>query len=107
MELMAVIAALKKLKELECMATIFIDTRYIVDSVNQKWLFRWEKDNFKDRKNSGMWKVFLELYRHFDDGDIILKWVKGHDGNEYNEMADRLAWRGAKKEGEFIVDEIG
>ena len=49
MELLAVIIALEKIKELYQNIRIFTDSKYIIESVEKKWLFKWEKDNFKKK----------------------------------------------------------
>jgi len=30
---------------------VYSDSKYVVDSVEKKWVFGWEKKNFKDKKN--------------------------------------------------------
>lgn len=95
MELLAVIKALKKTKGLDCNVIIHSDSQYIVNSVNEGWLHRWEREDFIGRPNSGLWREFLLHYNEFDKGQVIMKWVRGHNGNHYNEMADELARKGA------------
>ena len=60
MELLAVIEALKKLKKPGVSAIVFTDSKYVADAVNKKWVFGWEKKNFKDRKNADLWIEFLK-----------------------------------------------
>ena len=88
MELLAVIVALETLKNEGTQVTIYSDSKYVVDAVTKKWVFNWVKKKFKDKKNPDLWKRFLEIYaRH----EVKFVWVKGHAGNEYNEVADKLA----------------
>ena len=47
MELLAVIQALNALKTKDLPITIFTDSKYVVDSVEKKWLDNWIKTNFK------------------------------------------------------------
>ena len=47
MELMAVLAGLEALKVKPCNVTIYTDSRYVVDSVEKRWIFNWVKTNFK------------------------------------------------------------
>ena len=57
---------------------------------------------FKDKKNPDLWKRFLKIYpKH----EVKFVWVKGHAGNELNEVADRLAVS-AYLEGVLEVDEV-
>jgi ribonuclease HI len=43
MELLAVIEALKKLKQTNLKITVYTDSKYVVDSIEKKWVFKWEK----------------------------------------------------------------
>ncbi len=88
MELLSVIAALEALKKEGLAVTIYSDSKYVVDAVEKKWVFDWEKKNFKDKKNVDLWKCFLELYRKHR---IKFIWVKGHDSNVENNYCDQLA----------------
>ena len=88
MELLAVIIALEALKNHGTDVTIYSDSKYVVDAVMKKWVFGWVKKNFKDKKNPDLWKRFLKIYA---EHKVEFVWVKGHAGNEFNEVADRLA----------------
>lgn len=87
MELTAVIKGLEALKE-PCRVSVFSDSKYVVDAVNKGWLLNWERSGFKGRLNSDLWETFLRLCRIHD---VKFTWVKGHDGNKYNERCDKLA----------------
>lgn len=101
MELLAVIVALEQLKHNGSAATIYSDSRYVCEAVNQKWLFEWERKGFKKKKNPDLWKKFLPLYRKHG---IKLVWVKGHSSIPENERADGLAVEASRKTG-LPVDE--
>jgi ribonuclease HI len=101
MELLAVIVALEQLKFEGSSATIYSDSRYVCEAVNQKWLFDWERKGFKKKKNPDLWKRFLALYRNHR---IRLVWIKGHDNIPENERCDRLAVE-ASRQAELPVDE--
>ena len=88
MELMAVIVALETLKKEGTQVTIYSDSKYVVDAVTKKWVFGWVKKKFKNKKNPDLWRRFLNVY---DRHEVKFVWVKGHAGNEYNEVADKLA----------------
>ncbi len=88
MELLAVIRGLESLKFDGCDVTVFSDSRYVVDAVEKKWVFGWEKKGFREKKNPDLWRRFLDVYRRHD---VRFVWVKGHDGNPENERCDRLA----------------
>ncbi|MDT0687892.1 ribonuclease HI [Autumnicola psychrophila] len=100
MELLAVIKALKKLKKPGIEVLIFTDSKYVVDSVEKKWVLGWEKKNFKDRKNSDLWVEFLQEYRKHN---VRFKWIKGHNNHPQNERCDTLAVA-ASKEKKLLID---
>mgnify|MGYP003300000799 CR=1 FL=1 len=92
MELLAPIKALGLLKE-KCKVNLYSDSKYLTDAINQSWLKSWVKNNWKkaDKKpvlNVDLWKQLYELMQLHD---ITFIWVKGHAGNHYNEICDRLA----------------
>ena len=102
MELLAVIIALETLKFERTEVTIYSDSKYVVDAVTKGWVFNWVEKNFKNKKNPDLWKRFLKIYpKH----EVKFVWVKGHAGNEFNEIADRLAVS-AYLEGVLEVDEV-
>ncbi len=88
MELLAVIMALEALKTSGTDVTIYSDSKYVVDAVKKEWVFGWVKKNFKGKKNPDLWKRFLKIY---EQHKVKFVWVKGHAGNEFNEVADKLA----------------
>jgi ribonuclease HI len=88
MELLGVIAALEALKKESTPVTIYSDSKYVVDSVEKKWVFGWEKKNFKEKKNSDLWIRFLNVYRKHH---VKFVWVKGHASNKENNRCDELA----------------
>lgn len=100
MELLAVIIGLEALTR-RCNVKVYSDSKYVVDSVEKKWVFGWEKKGFKDKKNPDLWKRFLAVYKNHD---VKFHWVKGHAGNKYNEMCDVLAVNAAES-GKLIKDE--
>jgi len=87
MELLAVITGLDSLKY-TCNVMIYSDSKYVIDSVEKKWVFGWEKKGFKGKKNPDLWQRFLVIYKKHN---IKFTWVKGHAGNKYNEICDTLA----------------
>ena len=91
MELMAAISGLEALKE-PCTVNLYSDSKYLVDAFNEGWVFGWQKAGWKrgkeSLKNPDLWARLFELVRQHEVNFI---WVKGHNGNEYNERCDRLA----------------
>jgi|TARA_B110000459_G_scaffold187373_1_gene219671 ribonuclease HI len=100
MELLSVIVALESIKN-PADIQVFSDSKYVVDSVEKGWVFGWQKKGFKGKKNIDLWKRFLLIYpKH----TIKFNWVKGHAGNEYNEICDTLAVEAADGDN-LLVDE--
>jgi len=101
MELLSVIVALETIKN-PADVQIFSDSKYVVDSVEKGWVFGWQKKGFKGKKNIDLWKRFLVIYpKH----KIKFNWVKGHAGNEYNEICDTLAVEAA--DGDNLLVDVG
>ena len=93
MELLAVIDALKMLKKNKLKVLIYTDSKYVVDSVEKKWVFKWKTTNFKNKKNVDLWLDFLKL---FDKNTIKFNWIKGHNNHPQNEKCDKLAFDASK-----------
>ena len=93
MELLAVIIALESVKKEEVEILIYSDSKYVVDAVEKKWVFGWEKKNFKKKKNPDLWIRFLKVYRK---QKVSFFWVKGHANNKENERCDFLAVQAAE-----------
>ena len=88
MELMAVCVALEALKFDGCNVTIYSDSKYVVDAVNQRWVFGWERKGFSGKKNPDLWSRFLRVYRRHR---VQFVWVKGHASTVENNRCDELA----------------
>jgi ribonuclease HI len=93
MELLSVIVALESLKKEGSEATVFSDSKYVVDAIEKKWVFGWEKKNFSGKKNADLWMRFLRIYRKHK---IKFVWVKGHASNVENNRCDELAVAAAR-----------
>ena len=88
MELLAVIVGLEKIKTPNAKVLVISDSKYVVDSVEKKWVFGWEKKGYKDKKNPDLWMRFLKIYRQHQ---VDFKWIKGHNNHPQNERCDELA----------------
>lgn len=93
MELTAVIKALESHSE-SFDITIISDSKYVTDAFNQGWLDNWVSNNWRTSsrkavKNQDLWKELLSLC---ESRNVIFEWVRGHDGNTWNEMADFVAY---------------
>ena len=93
MELWAVIDALEKLKKKPMDVLVISDSKYVIEAVDNKWVYGWQKKNFKGKKNPDLWKRFLKIYPQHN---VQFQWVKGHNDHPQNERCDQLAVTAAK-----------
>ena len=100
MELLAVIVGLETLKGDGHEVTVYSDSRYVVDAVDKKWVFGWERKNFSGKKNPDLWARFLRVYRRHR---VRFVWVKGHAQIPENERCDTLAVAAAES-GHLLED---
>ena len=94
MELLAPIKALKKIPK-GSNVQIFTDSKYVKSGITE-WIHNWKKNGWKTAskkpvKNSSLW---TELDKLNSFHDVNWHWVKGHSGDEGNDMADKLANQG-------------
>lgn len=101
MELLAVIVGLNALKTPGQQVTIFSDSKYVIDSVEKKWVFGWVKTGFKDKKNKDLWLRFLDIYKMHH---VKFIWVKGHNNHPENERCDQLAVAASKNRTGMSID---
>ncbi len=102
MELMAVIKGLEALKSLNQSVTIYSDSKYVIDSIEKRWVYSWVQKGFKDKKNKDLWLRYLELSKFHN---IKFIWVRGHAGHPENERCDQLAVN-AYKQKDLLIDSV-
>ena len=77
-EIIAIIEGLKLLTK-SCNITIYTDSLYVINTITQNW---------KRNANQDLWLILdNQLKKHVYN----FKWIKGHSGNNYNEMANIIA----------------
>ncbi|MFM8454549.1 MAG: ribonuclease HI [Gammaproteobacteria bacterium] len=91
MELTAALKALLALKE-PCTVEIYTDSQYLQKGMSE-WIPTWIRKNWKGIKNSELWQALLEAAQPHH---VSWHWVKGHNGNPGNELADTLATQGIR-----------
>ena len=101
MELMAVIIGLESITQKDLLVKIYSDSKYVIDSINLKWVFRWQKNGFKNKANPDLWQRLLKCY-NIKKHELI--WVKGHADNIENNRCDELAVQ-TSKNNNLPVDE--
>ncbi|MBE7054213.1 MAG: ribonuclease HI [Ruminococcaceae bacterium] len=92
MEILAAVIGLEALKE-PCKVTLYSDSKYLVDSINQGWLKKWQSNNWYRTKNEKAKNVdlFKRLLLQLEIHNVNFVWVKGHAGHPQNERCDFLA----------------
>ncbi len=89
MEGKALIAAMKDAAREEC--EIFTDSEFWINVIT-KWAPGWEAKGWK--KKGGEIKnleIVQEAFVLYQQSNAILTWVRGHEGDPGNEMADQWA----------------
>ena len=103
MELMAAIEALEAIIDdrhwRNRKVCVVSDSQYVKNGI-QTWIKNWKKNGWRTSnkepvKNKDLW---LELDEAVSRLEIEWRWVKGHAGNKYNEMCDRLAVEAGQKQ---------
>lgn len=98
MELTAALNALKNVDSGEPLK-IYTDSQYLKKGV-EEWLEHWKANNWKRKggvlANIDLWKdISLEIAGR----KITWCWVRGHAGNPYNELVDKLAQQARTSKG--------
>lgn len=84
MELGAIIVALRLIKNPIDSLTIYTDSQYCIGCATLGW---------KRKKNVKLWEEFDKQFNRVKQlcPDIRFEHVKGHNGDKYNELCDKLA----------------
>lgn len=85
MEIMAVIVALEQIPK-GSSATVYSDSQYVINTMCGKW---------RKTKNQDLWK---RLDSAAMKKNIFPKWVRGHNGDRYNERCDAMCTEAMHKE---------
>jgi ribonuclease HI len=94
--------------------TVISDSTYVVNCFRDGWWRGWLAKDWKNSQrkpvaNRDLWEPFIELYQARDD--VRFEWVKGHAGDEMNDIADRLAVAAAEDQrsasGDAVPDDLG
>lgn len=72
---------------------IYTDSQYVVNSINNGWAKNWHKRNWKTANGNPIAHkdLWVKILAMIDKRNLSFEWIKGHSGNIYNEMADKLA----------------
>lgn len=98
-EMLGMLRCLYLVKQLALKHTvIYADSKYVLGLIENRDKYvenNFKKSDGKELANVELCKSLFELYEEVSEElDIEVKWVKGHNGEYGNEMADRNATRG-------------
>ena len=70
MELTAVVEALSALRE-RCKVKLYSDSSYVVNAINQRWIYNWSRNGWKNSKketlpNLALWQQLYTLLQQQD-----------------------------------------
>jgi hypothetical protein len=92
---MELTAVLEAVRSLEGPLAIHSDSTYVVNCFNDRWYEGWKARGWKNTQkkpvaNRDLWEPLIELYLARSE-ELTFTWVKGHAGEELNEIADQMA----------------
>lgn len=107
MELTAVIQCFKRVLKngnKNVQFEVYSDSAYVVNAINNQWIQSWATNGWKTKtkepvKNQDLWEQTLICLDAIKDAGIKVRLVKikGHAGNTFNELCDKLAKEAAER----------
>ncbi len=96
MELTAVLKALNQWKEQLSQkydVTIYTDSAYVSNCYEQQWYKTWNNNGWRNSRGEDVanQELWMQLIPFFETPGVFIQKVKGHSGNVYNNIADKLA----------------
>ena len=103
MEILASINSLKKIKE-DYKIKLYTDSNYLKNGITV-WIKTWKKNNWlnsqkKPVANQDLWVLLDNINEQLH---IEWNWVKGHETNLYNNLADKYAVEAMKNQHGVIL----
>ena len=109
MELTAAIQGLRALRDIPETqgrpVVLHSDSKYLTDAFNKFWITNWQNNGWRNasRKPVANREFWEELAALAMQHSITWQWVKGHSGDQFNELCDRIANEEADR---FGVDPV-
>lgn len=87
---------------------VYSDSTYVINALTKGWIENWiEKDFYYKggilRPNTDLWKELVEVI-NLIKCDIDFNWVRGHDGNKWNEYVDDICTKVLELEEDVFVE---
>ena len=96
MELTAALMACEEIESVDGFATVklYSDSAYLIRCFKENWWKNWRVNGWKNSKkepvaNQDLWERLIYFFMKAPGYDFIK--VRGHAGNSYNELVDRMA----------------
>lgn len=91
---MEIRAALEAVRALDGPLVVVSDSTYVVNCFRDQWWKGWIARGWvtsarKPVVSRDLWEPLVELVN--ERGDVSFRWVKGHSGDEMNDLVDQLA----------------
>lgn len=93
--------------------SVMSDSQYFINAITKHWIDKWSANGWMTAshslvKNKDLWEQMISLLKECASKGIILAFthVLGHNGNEYNEKADKLAVSASNDSSGYKVDEV-
>jgi ribonuclease HI len=91
---MEITAALEAVRHHPGRLHVMSDSTYVVHCFRDKWWEGWLRRSWTNSQrkpvaNRDLWEPLIEAVR--TRGDVTFEWVKAHNGDRWNDVADRLA----------------
>ena len=104
MELTATIEALKAILKPSNIA-LYTDSQYVKNGITS-WIFNWKKNGWKtaNKKPVANKDLWLQLYDLNNTYNINWNWVKAHETNTYNNLADEYAVLSMKNQKSYNIE---
>jgi ribonuclease HI len=80
---------------------IVSDSTYVVNCFRDRWYEGWLRRGWKNSQrqpvaNRDLWEPLFALALR-EDAQVTFRWVKGHSGDEMNDLVDALATEAADR----------
>ena len=90
---------------------VFSDSKYVCDAITRRWIYMWKQNRWMtfsrtEVKNIDLWERIIEILDKLNNMavDISINHIRGHTGNTYNTITDRLAKGAAMVADNQIID---
>ncbi|MDQ6799136.1 MAG: ribonuclease HI, partial [Actinomycetota bacterium] len=106
---MELTAALEAVTTLTGPVEVVSDSTYVVNCFRDRWWEGWIARGWRTKAkqpvaNRDLWEPLVEAYRA-EAGRVSFRWVKGHGGDPFNDLVDRLAVESARTQQASTGDE--